>query len=151
MDKKTAEQVIAETRSGAIEFAQLQFTDIPGTPKGVTIPASRIEAAFGEGVWVDGSAVEGPARVAEQDLYLLPDPATYAIVRWASRPTARLICDLEGPGNEPFAADPRRALRAALADAADVGYAYVASCEVEFSIFQRGQASEALTPIDSSG
>jgi len=138
-----------------IEFVQLQFTDIPGALKSVTIPADRLEACLERGLWFDGSAVEGMARTVESDLYLRPDPATLAILPWESRPTARLICDLHHPGGAPFLADPRRALKTALEGAAELGFDYRIGCELEFSIFEdRGDETRDgrhLEPVDSGG
>lgn len=132
-----------------VEFVQLEFTDIPGAPKSVTIPADRLDAAFAEGVWFDGSAVEGLARVAEHDLYLRPDLATFAIVPWETPPTARFIGDLFLPNGERFPADPRLALRTILDDAAERGFDYRVACELEFWIFTG--AGRPLTPVDTGG
>ncbi len=117
--------------SGA-EFVYLQFSDILGGVKGVTIPVSRLELAFNEGVWFDGSSVEGRARVAESDLFLRPDPSSLALFPWESPPAARFICDLYLPNGEPFLGDPRQALRRILREADDMGFEYRVSSEFEF-------------------
>src|SRR5207244_3334050 len=87
------------------DFVYLQFTDILGSVKGITIPTSRLERAFDEGVWFDGSSVEGWARTAESDLYLRPAPTSLALFPWQSPPAARFICDLSlpsGAGSRPL-------------------------------------------------
>lgn len=135
-----------------IDFVELQFTDIPGTLKTVTVPAARLEECFARGLWFDGSAVEGLARLVESDLYLRPDPTTFQVVPWAPLPTARLIADLTLPNGDPFPADPRAALRAVVSSAADAGFAYRASCELEFTIFTAESAKAGrLEPIDRGG
>lgn len=136
-----------------IEFVELQFTDIAGTLKTVTVPAARLEECFDRGVWFDGSAVEGLARVVESDLYLRPDAATFQVVPWAELPTARLIADLTVPDGGPFPADPRAALRGVVAASRDAGFAYEASCELEFTIFRVDDdgAAGGLAPIDRGG
>lgn len=147
--------MVTVERLGAegVESVQLQFTDIPGTIKSVTIPAGRLASVLERGLWFDGSSVEGLARVAESDLYLRPDPSTLAVLPWERPPTARLICDLYQPDGTPFGADPRRALRTALASAADLGFVYRVGCELEFSIFHGAEATDdgRLRPIDSGG
>ncbi|HLQ04717.1 MAG TPA: glutamine synthetase family protein, partial [Verrucomicrobiae bacterium] len=125
------------------------FTDIPGAQKSVTVPATRIEASLGQGVWFDGSAVEGLARVAEHDLYLRPDLTTFARVPWVDRPSARMICDLAFPDGRPFLADPRQTLKRVLAETGELGFTYRAACELEFSIFSG--SGLPLAPIDSGG
>jgi glutamine synthetase len=149
------EQLIGQIQAAGVDFVHLQFTDIPGAIKSVAVPASRLRRTLERGVWFDGSAVEGLARVAESDLYLRPDPATFSILPWASVPTARLLCDLCRPDGSPFQADPRQALKTALAAAAELGYDYRVGCEVEFFVFEDpgdGVLSpEALIPVDGGG
>jgi len=79
-----AQSVIARVNQAQIGYIDLQFTDVTGVVKMVQIPVRQIERAFTEGIWFDGSAIEGFARVAESDMYLRPDPATFAIVPWAT-------------------------------------------------------------------
>ncbi len=135
-----------------IEFVELQFTDIPGALKTVTVPAARLDECFERGLWFDGSAVEGLARVLENDLYLRPDPATFQVVPWAALPTTRLISDLTLPDGNPFPADPRAALRNVASATIDAGFEYRAGCELEFTIFGEEDAAQGrLHPIDRGG
>ncbi|HMO59679.1 MAG TPA: glutamine synthetase, partial [Roseiflexaceae bacterium] len=88
-----------------VEFISLQFTDIVGGVKNVTIPVAELPACLDHGVWFDGSAIEGFARIAESDMYLVPDCTTYAIIPWdegSGFSTARLICDVYSPDGRPF-------------------------------------------------
>ncbi len=137
----TASDVLAEARSRQVEFVHLQFTDIVGIVKGVTIPVNQLEVALGQGVWFDGSSIQGFARIAESDMYLMPDPATFAIIPWESQAgpvTARMICDVYTPAGQPFAGDPRRVLKEALARAEERGYIYNCGPELEFFLFRNG-------------
>lgn len=142
---------IERLEDDGVESVQLQFTDVPGTIKSVTIPAARLPAILEKGLWFDGSSVEGLARVVESDLYLRPDPTTLAILPWERRPTARLICDLYQPDGTAFGADPRRALRSVIARAAETGSLYRVGCELEFSIFHGPADEGGLRPIDTGG
>jgi len=148
-------EIIAQIERLGVEAIHLQFTDIPGAIKSVTIPARRVRACLADGVWFDGSAVEGAARLVECDLYLRPDLATFAVLPWEQPPAARLICDLVLPDGSPFGADPRAALRAVLAEAAEAGLGYRVSGEVEFFLFeeQEGQLlnGQPPAPIDRRG
>ena len=147
---RSADDVIEAARAARIEVVHLQFTDVPGAIKSMTIPLGRLEAAFEHGIWFDGSAVEGLARVAERDLYLSPDPSTFAVLPWESTPTARLICDLGLPGGAPFTADPRAVLQAALNRASEHGFRYRVAFEVEFFVFD-DTSGDDLVPADRSG
>ena len=135
-EDEQVEQVLRAAREAGVEFIHLQFIDIPGTIKGLSLPTDHLASCLTEGIWFDGSSVEGLARIAESDLYLLPDLATFGIIPWEKPTTARLICNLVTPGRQPFPADPRYVLRRALDDAAELGLSYRAGAEVEFYLFE---------------
>jgi glutamine synthetase len=150
----TREDILRAAHAASVELVHLQFTDVPGAIKSISIPMSRLERVLDDGAWFDGSAVEGLARVAERDLYLRPDPTTFAVLPWESTPTARLICDLGLPGGTPFKADPRAVLQDALARASERGFHYRVACEVEFFVFADATSLEregGLLPVDRSG
>ena len=125
-----------------VRFINLQFTDIVGIVKSVTIPVHRLSDSFDHGTWFDGSAIEGFARIAESDMYLDPDPETFAIVPWESggEKTARLICDVYTPEGNPFAGDPRYVLRRAVDSAAEMGFIFNTGPELEFFLLQMSEA-----------
>lgn len=51
------EFIVQQVAEGGIEFVNLQFTDIVGIVKSVTIPVSELDRALDRGVWFDGSSV----------------------------------------------------------------------------------------------
>lgn len=137
-----------------VRFINLQFTDIVGIVKSVTIPVHRLSDSFDHGTWFDGSAIEGFARIAESDMYLDPDPETFAIVPWESgvEKTARLICDVYTPEGNPFAGDPRYVLRRAVDSAAEMGFIFNTGPELEFFLLQMSESGSVLmTPHDEGG
>jgi glutamine synthetase len=148
-DADARDQVLEAVRAASVELVHLQFTDVPGAIKNMTIPASRLDRAFDHGVWFDGSSIEGLTRVVERDLYLRPDPTTFTIVPWESRPTARLICDVVVPDGTVFRADPRAVLKAYLENVSEAGFSYRVACEVEFFVFD-ARASTHVQPVDRS-
>ncbi|MCE2850188.1 MAG: glutamine synthetase family protein [Roseiflexaceae bacterium] len=151
----TIEDIMQRAQQQHVEFISLQFTDIAGMLKNVTIPASMLADCLDHGVWFDGSALEGPTRVAETDMYLIPDRATFAVIPWddaSGVTTARLICDVYSPDGRPYAGDPRRVLRRAVADAQAMGFTYNLSAEVEFFLFKAdADGRPVLVPNDSVG
>ncbi|MCU0491479.1 MAG: glutamine synthetase family protein [Chloroflexaceae bacterium] len=153
-DERRAE-LLRQVADEQIQFVNLQFTDILGMVKTVTIPVEELAGALQHGVWFDGSSIEGFARVVESDMYLVPDLATYAQVPWdrqAGVPTARLICDVYTPDGKPFAGDPRAVLRRVLAQAASMGYAYKVGPELEFFLFKlNAEGRPVPTPHDDAG
>ena len=121
MSVMTASDVMSAVQENMVKFIHLQFTDILGVVKGITIPGHELETALDTGVWFDGSSIQGFARIAESDMYLKPDPATFQVIPWEAKEgaaTARMICDLYTPSNEPFLGDPRGALKRALGNIA---------------------------------
>jgi glutamine synthetase len=121
-----------------VKFLRLQFTDIQGQPKNVAVPVEQAEKALTEGIWFDGSSIQGFARIEESDMLLNPDTATYAILPW--RPVegrvARFICDVCTYGNKPFEGDPRYILRKTIADAKKMGFTFNTGPELEFFLFK---------------
>jgi glutamine synthetase len=122
-----------------VQFVSLQFTDVMGAIKSVTIPIGRLESALDEGVWFDGSSIEGFARIFESDLVLIPDVDTYRVLPWsaAERRRARIMCDVYGPDGKPSLHVPRQVLKRMLARATESGYIYNVGPELEFFLFRR--------------
>ena len=77
------------------------------------------------------------------DIILVPDPATFQILPWASR-TGWLLCDAYFSSGQPVPLDGRGLLRRQLAALGDLGYDFTVGLEIEFSIFR--QADGPLTP-----
>lgn len=142
MNPPGADDVLRLTREQGIEIVQLQFTDILGTMKSVSIPAGELERALGDGVVFDGSSIEGFVRIEESDMFLRPDPATYLRYPWQPR-VGRLLCDIVRPDGSPFDGCPRTALRRQLAAAGEAGFQFRAAAEPEFFLFPLGPDGRA--------
>ena len=140
--------IIARTEQNQIKFIDLQFTDVVGMVKNVTIPVHELTAALENGIWFDGSSIDGFARVAESDMHLRPDPSTFAIIPWLTgeEATARLICDVYTPDGQPFQGDPRSILRRVIHDATQMGFGYNTGPELEFFLL-KPNADGSLIPI----
>ena len=130
---------IESAKARGIRFIQLQFTDIMGVVKAVTIPIHQLEGSVRHGTWFDGSSVEGFTRIAESDQYLMPDMRTFSEIPWSGGTAARVICDVYTPRGEPFAGDPRHVLRRQVDRAKQLGYVVHMGPELEFFLFQRGE------------
>jgi glutamine synthetase len=155
-----AMRVLEHVETQGIRFVNLEFTDVVGLVKCVTIPANQFADCLAHGKWFDGSAIEGFARVAETDMYLRPDLATYSLLPWpaagdqnaAAGPVARVICDVLTPAGERFEGDPRAVLIRAQQRAAALDFRFEVAAELEFFLFneREGRAREAL-PHDRGG
>jgi glutamine synthetase len=144
-----------------LRFVSLQFTDIVGQVKSVQVPIHQLEEAVEHGKWFDGSSIEGFARIAESDMFLVPDMSTFAPIPWepgrgpdgAERPTgaARVICDVFTPDGDPFPGDPRWVLRRQLERARKAGYVLNTGPELEFFLLRRSNGTVEPLPHDAAG
>ncbi len=151
---ETTMEMLHTAEKEGVEFVHLQFTDVVGIVKGITIPIDQLPDALENGVWFDGSSIEGFARIAESDMYLMPDPTTFAVIPWEMEKdaiTARVICDVFTPGGEPFSGDPRQVLKQALQEAEEMGFVYNTGPELEFFLFHLGGDDEMLPLLHDRG
>ncbi|MEK6891678.1 MAG: glutamine synthetase family protein [Nanoarchaeota archaeon] len=147
------EQILERVKKDNVKFIQLQFTDILGVVKSLTIPAQHLPDSLRYGTWFDGSSIEGFARIAESDMFLKPDLSTYAVIPWLNSDdgnTARFICDVFKPDGTPFEGDPRFVLKKVLAEANEMGFGYNTGPELEFFLFKNENGFKAL-PHDKAG
>ncbi|MBN1178803.1 MAG: glutamine synthetase [Anaerolineae bacterium] len=137
----TTNDLLTRVKEDGVRFVSLQFTDILGTTKSVTIPVGKLDNALENGIWFDGSSIQGFARIYESDMVLVPDPATYRVLPWSDpeRLRARLICDIHGPDGTPSPSDPRTALKRVLAHASKRGWVCNMGPELEFFLFKRNE------------
>ena len=142
------DHLLSQVKEDKVKFFSLQFTDVTGAVKSVDMPIHRLESALDEGVWFDGSSVEGFARIQESDMRLVIDPKTYAVLPWspAELRRARLFCDIFQPDGLPFAGDPRGTLRRMLAKIERRGWTYLVGPEPEFFLFRRN-GTESIHPV----
>ncbi len=151
MDDK---DLINRIQQDGVKFISLQFTDVTGVVKSVDIPAGRIGAAMQEGIWFDGSSVEGFARIQESDMRLVLDADTYSVLPWTPEEArrGRVFCDIYLPDGSPFPGDPRGTLKRLLAQLAERGWIYNVGPEPEFFLFKRsGPQSIHPVPHDVGG
>ncbi|QCW03426.1 type I glutamate--ammonia ligase [Natrinema pallidum] len=151
----TEQAVLDEIEEQDVDFLRLQFTDILGTVKNVSVPARQAEKAFTEGIYFDGSSIEGFVRIQESDMRLKPDPDTFAVLPWRQKEesaAARMICDVyDTSTGDPFEGDPRRVLKNALERADEMGYKVNAAPEPEFFLFEEDDDGRATTMTNDAG
>jgi glutamine synthetase len=120
----TKEDILRIVKEQDVKFIRLQFTDIFGTLKNVSITSVQLEKALDNKCMFDGSSIEGFARIEESDMYLRPDINSFVIFPWRPQTgkVARFICDVYNPDGTPFEGDPRYVLKRVLKKASDMGY-----------------------------
>lgn len=154
-DSKWREQIakIAATiRENEIRFARLQFIDINGILKSLSVRTKEIERIFEDGQPFDGSSITGYRPIEESDLVAYPDPSTFSIIPWRpkEKSTCRFICDIYTPENTRFEGDPRLVLERAMEECSNAGFVFKCAPELEFFLVKE-QTGLTPTPIDLGG
>lgn len=150
----TKEQVMDICKKYNVKFINMQFTDLLGVSKAVTIPIHKLDDAIDHNVWFDGSSIEGFTRIFESDMYLKPDLDTFAVLPWTKDGTditARIICDVYLSDGSPFEGDPRYVLKKQMEEAKKLGYIYNTGPELEFFLFHRNGHKLKPLPHDEAG
>ncbi len=146
--------VLLKAKSDGVKFINLQFTDLLGIVKSVSIPIERLEDVLDKGIWFDGSSIEGFARICESDMILHPDVKTWRIIPWKPQENkvARMICDVYTPDGKPYESDPRGILKKNIEEAKAMGFTYNTGPEVEFFLFKKDAEGNPTTiPMDKGG
>lgn len=151
----TKEEIIKLVEQERVNFIHLQFTDILGMMKNISIPVTQLEKALNGELMFDGSSIEGFVRIEESDMYLKPDLDTFMILPWESPvsdgKSARLICDVYTSDEEPFIGCPRYILRRALQEAEKMGFSMQVGPEPEFFLFRLDQEGRATLEANDKG
>jgi glutamine synthetase len=156
--QRNSEQIaeaIARIAEHGVRLIDLQFSDIAGGIKALTVPVNLVDTVLAHGYRFDGAALSGGRRQVELDLFLAPDPETLMILpAFADEPRrAQLFCWVMRRDGKPFAGDPRSALQRQLERAAAEGYDYTSGIEMEFYLLaDSGPASATPLPdADATG
>jgi glutamine synthetase len=136
-----AKKALEDLQSLDVEWIDLQFVDLIGYLRHVTLHKSKIdEKVFLDGLGkLDGSSVKGFRSIEESDLVLKPLPHTLAKIpeSWfEGHRIARYLCEIYEPGGENrLPKDPRYALERTISKLKDEGYEALMSFELEFFVF----------------
>jgi glutamine synthetase len=159
-DRAAEESVLDQVGRSAVQLVDLQFSDITGGAKSLTIPAGLLAQTLAHGYRFDGAALTGGVRQLELDLYLVPDPATLAFFPplGVDRPAApgeqrraRLYCSVHRRDGQPFAGDPRSTLQRTLEAASAAGFDYRVGIEIEYYLLRRDPTELGLLPEQPGG
>lgn len=154
MFKYTRQDIMRICDEEKVKFIRLQFTDIFGTMKNVSITTRQLGKALDNQMMFDGSSIEGFVRIEESDMYLHPDPNSFVIFPWSGREgkVARLICDVYNADGTPFQGCPRNTLKRVLKEAEDMGYKMCVGPEAEFFLFHNDAEGKPTTSThDNAG
>ncbi|OLO42205.1 type I glutamate--ammonia ligase [Alkalihalophilus pseudofirmus] len=122
-----------------VELLHMQFVDIEGTLKHVTVTAEQIDQCAEGKVMFDGSSITGFSPINKSDLYLMPDLNTFCVLPWSVEEgysEARFLCGVKNPDGTDFEGDPRHVLKRTEEKAKEQGYSISVGPELEFFLFE---------------
>ncbi len=143
---KTKEDILRLIDDADVHYIRLNFTDILGRLKGMSITRSEIETVLERGQGFDGSSIEGFVRIEESDLMAIPDLRTFRIIPWdiGGERTAMMFCDIQNHDGTVYDGDPRWVLKKMLDKLAKKGYTAYLGPELEFFYFKDELNAEIL-------
>ncbi|MCL2108833.1 MAG: glutamine synthetase family protein [Oscillospiraceae bacterium] len=150
----TASEVLEFVKENEIKFIRLNFCDLFGVQKNISIMADVLPSAFEHGVSFDAHSIRGFRDVTESDLFLIPDPASLMVLPWRPGPgrVARFYCDIKNPDGTPYSHDSRAILKTVTQKAEKMGYNCKIGAECEFYLFKTDDDGEPTqTTLDKGG
>ncbi len=148
----TIQDIKTLIKDKGVQLIRLCFTDIIGDLKGFNILPNELDKATGEGIGVDGSSIEGFARINESDLVAVPDLETFKVLpdEFGNHELkyALVFCDLFTPDGLPFAGDSRYVLKSNLEKIRAEDLTFYVGPELEF-FYVKGEMDPE--PLDHGG
>ena len=125
-----------------VKFIRLNFCDIFGFQKNISIMADEIASAFENGVSFDAHVIRGFGDITQSDLFLHPDKQTLAVLPWRPGPgrVIRFFCDIKTPDGCSFEHDTRFVLRKINERVKSMGYVCKIGAECEFYLFKLNES-----------
>ncbi|MDQ0232513.1 type I glutamate--ammonia ligase [Metabacillus malikii] len=155
---KNDSEILAEIREiireKSVELIHLQFVDIEGILKSITVTAEQIEDVIEGKQMFDGSSVKGFSPINKSDLYLMPDYSTFAVLPWTVEDgysEARFLCSATNPDGTLFEGDTRNVLKKTVDRAAAQGYTISVGPELEFFLFKADENGNPTMELSDNG
>jgi glutamine synthetase len=137
-----------------VELIHLQFVDIEGILKSITVTVEQFDDVVAGKQMFDGSSVKGFSPINQSDLYLIPDYSTFAVLPWTVEEgysEARFLCSAANPDGTPFEGDTRNVLKKTVERAADKGYTISVGPELEFFLFKTDENGNPTIELSDNG
>lgn len=148
------EAIKEEMQKKHVELLHLQFVDIEGTLKNVTVTAEQFDDVVDGNMMFDGSSVTGFTPINHSDLYLLPDLNTFAVLPWSVEEgysEGRFLCSITNPDGTLFEGDPRNILKKTVDKASEKGYSVHVGPELEFFLFKTDENGQPTQEVQDQG
>ena len=146
--KITKEEIKKQIKSNNIKFIKLQFVDINGQVKNMTVPSEQIDKVLNNEIMLDGSSIKGFRSIETSDMFFHPDVQSFQILPWREHKeanSARLICDIYNADGTPFEGCPRCNLKRVMETAEKMGFSMNIGAEAEFFLFSKDKDGNITT------
>lgn len=152
--KYSKQEVMQYVQEEDVKFIRLAFCDVFGKQKNISIMPEELPRAFGSGIAIDASAIEGFGDETHSDLLLHPEADTLMPLPW--RPehgrVVRMFCTISYPDGRIFECDSRYILKQAVQDAEKAGFQFFFGSEQEFYLFNLDDnENPTKEPYDNAG
>lgn len=136
-----------------VKFIRLQFCDLYGRSRNISVSFSEFEKAVDEGLMFRSSSVPGYNISGDTELILYPDPETIMSLPWRPQDgsVARVICEIRRPDGSFFEGDSRHILVNTLKKAREIGLTFEVGAKIEFYLFEMDDDEPTLKPVDEAG
>ena len=140
-------RILEQVKEGDIKFIKLQFVDLFGELKNISITSTQLPKAMDGLFMVDGFHIPGMHRLGLEKLYLKPDLSTFAVLPWRPQQgkVARMLCDLTDRDGHEIPQSPRHILRMTLERARLEGLSFDIKPDCEFFLFVRDENGHVTT------
>jgi len=130
--------VLEFVKENNVKFVRLNFCDILGLQKNISIMADELSSALDNGISFDAHVIRGFCDITQSDLFLFPDPPTLSVLPWRPGPgrVIRFFCDIKKPDASDFEHDTRMILKKATKRMQGMGYDCKIGAECEFYLFK---------------
>jgi len=145
MNELTPSMALNFVKENNVKFIRLNFCDIFGFQKNISIMADELESAFENGISFDAHVIRGFRDVTQSDLFLFPEPSTLAVLPWRPGPGSviRFFCDIKKPDGAAFEHDTRMILKKVIESAERKRGLYCKiGVECEFYLFKTNENGE---------
>lgn len=144
----TRDEVKSLIKEYNIKFIKLQFVDINGQVKNISIPSEHIDKILDNEIMLDGSSIKGFRSIETSDMFFYPDINSFQILPWREHDginVARLICDIYNADGTPFEGCPRCNLKRVMKAAQKMGFSMNIGPEAEFFLFAKDKNGNVTT------
>lgn len=137
-----------------VRFIRLQFCDLFGRNRNISVSYSEFEKALNEGLLFKSSSVPGYELCGETELVLYPDPSTIQTLPWRPQQgsVARVLCKVRRPDGTNFEGDSRQILLNIINYALSQKITFEIGAKIEFYLFELDDKGKPTrTPVDNAG